>query len=344
MPMFNTKVDERLLHPDWPEARWAIDGLFRYRPLLRYLMELLEHFEALRAMEALSGCPDVIWNGESPNGDTPVHADAQQYFRLLNDKGVGVWLTFTNTVLEDRHLTDPACNRLLDCLDEACGLNGVIVSRDALADHIRGRKPRLRQAASAEKAYAENRDGKVEWYKEMEKRFDRVVVHPNHALAPALMAELDRGKTEIIATDECVYNCASRYRHETLISHYNVGPSAERAAELERILATQCAGGPRLLADERNPSHARSCHLAHREVKAFYDMGFRIFRITGRRKPPARAIWDVLHFVFNPAHGYPFATSWYHQLDQNIRQQYEKLLQAKQAQDLGAPGTPGGVG
>lgn len=344
MPMFNTKIDERLLHPDWPDARWAVEGLFRYRPMLGYLVDLLEHFEVLRAIEAFAGCPGLIWNGGCPNGDAAVPPDAQQYFRFLNDKGIGVWLTFTNTVLEDRHLHDRACNGLLDCLDEACVLNGVIVSHDALADYIRARKPGLRQAASAEKALAENRAGKVKWYKEMEKRFDRVIVDPNHALDPAVMDKLDRGKAEIVATDECVHNCASRYRHETLVSLYNIAPSAERAAELERILTTLCAGGPRLLVEERNPSHTRSCYLAHREVKALYDMGFRTFRITGRQKPPARAVWDILHFVFNPAHGYPFATSWYHQLDQNIRQQYEKLLQAKRAQDVGAPGAAGGVG
>ena len=175
--MFTKTYPDQLHHPDWPEAKWNISGLHPHRGLLKLFAAYLKLFKMPHLIESFHGAPDLVWNGGRFNRNIPFPADAASYYKSLNDDGIGVLFTFSNNMIEKRHLDDRVGNTLLDCLDESCGLNGVIVVSDLLSDYLRKRKPGLRQVSSILKSFFENHDGKLSWYKEMEGRFDQVVIH-----------------------------------------------------------------------------------------------------------------------------------------------------------------------
>jgi collagenase-like PrtC family protease len=328
-PMFSTELGESLLHPDWPEIKWNISGLFAHRRFLHFLIHVMKSLNISHVVNSLHGCPDLMWNGGRINRNIPFYPDSADYFKGLNDQGIGVFLTFSNVLLEEKHLSDETSNRLLECLDEKCGLNGIIVVSDVMSDYLRRKKPGLKQILSVLKSFLENPEGNIEWYREMQSRFDRVVVHTDHIFDLDLLDKLDRSKAEILITEECSYKCPNRQRHQTLNSIYNMDGSKEVYEKIRKINETLCAGGSGVLVEKKNPRRTRTCFLMHDEVKTIYDMGFRNFKISGRRKPSYGLAWNVINFVYNPAVAPAFARTFHGAIHQQIVKDFEKIANKK---------------
>lgn len=333
--MFDMKQEGSLLHPYWPEVRWNISGVFNYRPLVKFLVQTMKTHSISHVIESFHGAPDLAWNGGRVNSNVPNFPDTETYIQTLNRLGIGVYITFTNAVLEKRHLDDKKSNELLDRLDEKCGLNGVIVLNDLLADYIRDKKPGLKQVCSVVKSFIENPKGDIGWYRQMEGRFDRVVIHTDHIFDLDLLNKLDRGKAEILITEECRYQCPHRAHHQTLNSIYNIKQFEDKEkarATMEEIIAitkTKCSGGLGILDPARNTKMLRSCYLTHEEAKIIYDMGFRHFKISGRRKTIFGMAWNILNWVFNQEQANTFAGILYSSIEQKIREEYIKIAPKK---------------
>jgi hypothetical protein len=325
--LLKTARESIFIHKDWPEVKWNISGLFNYRTFLRILINSLNSHDILHVVGSFHGCPDLIWNGGYLNANVP-NVDSVKFFRTLNEHGIGVFLTFSNLVLGKKHLSDVEANLLLERLDENSGLNGVMVASDLLSDYIREKKPGLKQICAMEKCIIENPQGDIEWYKKMQERFDRVGVSTNHIFDLDLLDKLDRDKTEILVNDECSYNCPVRKQHLELISKFNMGIRSKEVLDgLKKIKQSLCTGEFHTISEDKNPAHIRSCFLKRSELKAIYDMGFRNFRICGRRKSLFGLAWNVTHFLFNPGISSPFATAFAHKVDENIKGEFRKLSQ-----------------
>lgn len=334
-----TEREASILHPDWPEARWHISGLYNYRTFLRIFTNQMNAHKLLPAVGAFHGCPDLPWNGGHLNANVP-NVDSAKFFTALNKNNMGVFLTFTNLALEKQHLSHPEANLILEQLDEACGLNGVIVVSDLLSDYIRNKKPGLKQICSYEKGLFENPEGAVDWYKKMQERFDRVIVFPDHAFNLELLDQLDRDRTEILVNDECVYRCPTRRRHLTAISRFNIQRSPKLLEELKEIKQNHCAGEFAIISEKKNPAHVRPCFLRYQELKTIYDMGFRNFRICGRRKSIFGLAWNVTHFVYNPGLASMFATVFAHKIDEGFKDEFKKLGQRQPRQQQSPQSMP----
>jgi hypothetical protein len=333
--MFDMKYNDGLLHPDWPDIRWNITGLINYRLFVGLLTYMMKNQNISHVIGSFHGCPDLMWNGGRVNTKIPDYPDIAGYFKTLNKLGIGVYLTFSNIVLEEKHLADEPSNRMLDCLDESCGLNGVIVVNDLMSDYIRKKKPGLKQTCSIVKSFIENPQGDLDWYREMEKRFDRVVVHTDHMFDAKLLDGLDRDKAEILITEECKFRCPNRIKHQTMNSEFNIAraegdPKADEIFEaIGSLKKASCAGGSGILNAQKNPRNVRNCYLAHNEVKAIYDMGFRQFKISGRRRTIYGIAWNVINFVFNPDLAPTVARMLYNRVDKKVKEEYVELAQKK---------------
>ncbi|MDD4871951.1 MAG: hypothetical protein PHR77_15440, partial [Kiritimatiellae bacterium] len=311
---------------DWPEVQWNISGLFIRCRFLTSFLSFMKSSNISHVLKTFHDAPDVLWNGGRLNMNVKFYDDSAEYFKSLNDKGVGVFLTVSNLVLEEKHLDDPDSNRLVECLDEKCGMNGVIVANDLLSDYLRKKKPGLKQVASVVKSFIENPQAKIEWYKEMQSRYDRVVVHTDHMFDLDLLDKLDRTKTEILINEECAYKCQHRQRHQTLTSKFNIDRSKEIHEEMEKIKKTVCLGSSTILDDKKNLENTRSVFLTHCEVKAIYDMGFRDFKICGRRKPVGTFAWYLINFIFNPYLAYAFADMIYRKIEVDTKKDVANVI------------------
>ena len=328
--MFVTEMPKELLNPEYPEAKWNVTGLFAHRAFLEPFSFTMSKLKMTGSVDAIHGCADVLWNGGRPNmGRSPLFSDVVQYFRKFNEKGIGVYLTFTNRFFGPDGLNDRDSNLLLDSLDEHCGLNGVIVAGDLLAKYIRKKKPGLKQIASVVWNFLDNPAGDIDWYRTMEDRFDRVVVHTDHMFRLDLMERLDRQKAEIMVNEPCLYKCPNRIRHQSLIGEHNLKPSPEIKAQLDRLRKEKC--GASLVSyfegkGHLNPAKRRNCILTRAEVKQYYDMGFRHFKIAGRSETLFYGAWNLIHYIVNPALEGAFASLSYKIIEEGLRSQFTGLL------------------
>ena len=302
------------LHPDWPEARFNISGLFVYDRLVLYFLDLVQNGYACRVpIEAVHGAPSVRWNGGRimPVAFRPAELDAR--LAEIYSRNVGCFLTFTNHLLEARDLSDPLCNFLLDHVACRPDLNAVLVSSDLLSKYIAARYPALRQVASITKVVREGGRGNAAYYRELGKRFFRYVVHPDDSADLRLLDQLDRDKTEILVNENCARDCPQRARHMDLIAEEQKicadNPSAgwemasgdELPAPLRRVAEEvarlDCSVTP---LEKQVNQGLRNCNLTRTELKSIYEMGFRYFKLQGRKDVVHLLVYDLVRFTMEP--------------------------------------------
>ncbi|MGE5611098.1 MAG: hypothetical protein ACM359_17745 [Bacillota bacterium] len=308
-------VGAAVLHPDWPEARFNVSGMFVHHQLVNGLINLIkDSFDSQLPIEAIHGAPAVSWNAGRWSRSSFNQAQFKQILSFLSSRNVGYFPTFTNHLVTDNDLADPTCNYILQCISERPDLNGVIVTSDLLSDYIARKYPAVRQIASVIKVTLENGRGRADYYRELAKRFHRYVIHPDDNRDPKLLDQLDRDKTEILVNENCVADCPTRAHHYDTYAQMQRASSPQEqqriGQELNRIIA-RCPSPGR---QDRLANWPRNCNLTRPEVKAIYDQGFRHFKLQGRGDDPFCFAYDLIRYMLEPDFVAPvvhkFVTQW----------------------------------
>lgn len=106
-----------------------------------------EKFEQCRVSSVYGSFPLMIWAGGRQNKVDNINfvglEDVRRIFSMFNSNGIGVVLTFTNSLLQKEHLGDFYCNSVLEIL-AGSSLNAVLVNSPALEVYIRNSYPELK--------------------------------------------------------------------------------------------------------------------------------------------------------------------------------------------------------
>jgi hypothetical protein len=194
--------------------------------------------------------------------------------------GIAVQATFANPELSQAHLADPLGNAVLDILsqNQGNGRNGVIVSSEALARHIRHRHPGLMLVVSEIKTARDGGQNRADHYRRLTESYERVTIHPEDNLDGPLMEALEnKDRCEIVVNDPCWRGCALRPAHDQLLAALALAPQDFVAREREQALIRQ-AGCLNLPAPLFNAAR-RPLYLSSEELQRLYDMGYRHFRM-----------------------------------------------------------------
>lgn len=310
------KTGRDILNPNWPDAKWNVSGLFIHDHLICMLSSNVQSQFNCRFVESVHGAPLVKWNSgriqkttlDPKNLSTAFVHTLQQYKQL----GISVFYTFSNSLIEKETLNDPSCNFMLERLAEIHGENGgVILSSEILSEYIRNKYPQLKQISSVVKATMEDGKGKPEYYKQLEKKYDRVVIHPDDNFNPELLSQLDPQKAEILVNESCLINCPTRKQHYTLYSEYSKHLKIT-SEELRDFEDNVCHSVPTYKQVSCSVPRRRNCNLTVSELKAIYDMGFRQFKIQGRTDSGAVFKYDLTRYILEPEHIAPllFKSDW----------------------------------
>ena len=285
-------------NPLWPEARWNLTGLLGHDLLtLQVYCLVREQFGCRLAFDSIHGAPEVPWNcGRLVKTPIPTQPAAESMVSVFNDVGIGVYFTFTNHLLEKSDLDHPACNMLLESIDNGRGMNGVILSSDLLFDYVRHRHPSLKLTASVIKVTEEQKRGDVAYYLSAQERFDSVMVHPDDGFVPEVLAELDRDKIEILVNEDCSFRCPHRARDYQMMATVMKGEVGD-GDEFDRVTVRKeyCR-----LPQARLVPVVRSCNFSAREMLRVYEMGFHRFKLQGRQNLPSTFLFDLLRFAVEP--------------------------------------------
>lgn len=183
-------------------------------PLICFLADLMEHcpqwfYEEAKISAAYGSFGSCIWNGGRTFFDRNESREMSKLIKAFNDRGISVRYTFTNPLIEEKHLYDTFSNLCLELSNN--GQNEVIINSPLLEQYIRENYPNFRLISSTTKCIST-----IEGLKqELDKDYYLVVADSVWNNTDELFA-LDlkyRERIELITDHGCADNCPKRVAH-----------------------------------------------------------------------------------------------------------------------------------
>lgn len=278
-------------------AHYHLPGLFEFYGLYRVFLPLFyehrDYFYEWCDIGSVYGAPEnCIWGGGRIEEGTQNPKDV---LALLKEYGISGRLTFSNSLLSGKHLSDSRCNAICRMFEESDGPeNGVIVHSELLLDYLRRTYPGLYFVSSTTKVLTEF----PELLKELNREEFRYVV-PDFRLNKKFkewntLSSAEKDKVEFLCNECCSFGCKDRKACYESVSRLNLG---ERGEE-HRCSAPDSEEGYVFSKAMRNPGF-----LSTEEIREEYlPMGFSNFKIEGRGLGSALILEFLLYYMTKPEH------------------------------------------
>lgn len=278
-------------------AHYHLPGLFEFYGLYRVFLPLFyehrDYFYEWCDIGSVYGAPEnCIWGGGRIEEGTQNPKDV---LALLKEYGISGRLTFSNSLLSGKHLSDSRCNAICRMFEESDGPeNGVIVHSELLLDYLRRTYPGLYFVSSTTKVLTEF----PELLKELNREEFRYVV-PDFRLNKKFkewntLSSAEKDKVEFLCNECCSFECKDRKACYESVSRLNLG---ERGEE-HRCSAPDAEEGYVFSKAMKNPGF-----LSTEEIREEYlPMGFSNFKIEGRGLGSALILEFLLYYMTKPEH------------------------------------------
>ena len=286
-------------NPRWPDAVWDVSGAFVNDRELIGFYDFCKYLLNFEAFNIVHGSPLCEWNSGRVLKHMMRDAEEVRTAGLEYEKRhIAVYLTFTNLLLQEKHLKDSFGNAI--CIffsrHNPTGKNAVILANDVLRQHIRQEYPTLRLISSILKITNGGGKGKLDAYKRLADEYDEVMVHPDDVLNYNLLKKIEDKERHILLINEyCIRNCPIRPLHYRSLSESALAFMSYDSSSFEtRQAGNGCRNLHTLLTDE----HKSVLALNTPEIQKLRDMGFRHFKVQGRGHANASSIlFDLLRLA-----------------------------------------------
>ena len=278
-------------------AHYHLPGLFEFYGLYRVFLPLFyehrDYFYEWCDIGSVYGAPEnCVWGGGRIEEGTQNPKDV---LALLKEYGISGRLTFSNSLLSGKHLSDSRCNAICRMFEKSDGPeNGVIVHSELLLDYLRRTYPGLYFVSSTTKVLTEF----PELLKELNREEFRYVV-PDFRLNKKFkewntLSSAEKDKVEFLCNECCSFGCKDRKACYESVSRLNLG---ERGEE-HRCSAPDAEEGYVFSKAMKNPGF-----LSTEEIREEYlPMGFSNFKIEGRGLGSALILEFLLYYMTKPEH------------------------------------------
>lgn len=237
-------------------------NLILYEMIQNYPDFFYENIE----ISAVYGCfPGSIWNGGRIALGNCKKENIISTIKDHNDKGIALRYTFTNPVLEEKHLYDTFCNLCMELGDN--GKNEVLVNSPILEEYIRKNYPGYRMISSTTKCL----ELVIQVSEEAEKDFALVVLDNSFHNREKLFTLENKERYEIIVNSYCQDSCPRRREHYEAVGR----------AQLE-FSDTDFEECPFINRDFYEIMNNRSFITVEDLYGKYYNAGFRHFKLDGR--------------------------------------------------------------
>lgn len=278
-------------------AHYHLPGLFEFYGLYRVFLPLFyehrDYFYEWCGIGSVYGAPEnCIWGGGRIEEGTQNPKDV---LALLKEYGISGRLTFSNSLLSGKHLSDSRCNAICRMFEESDGPeNGVIVHSELLLDYLRRTYPGLYFVSSTTKVLTEF----PELLKELNREEFRYVV-PDFRLNKKFkewntLSSAEKDKVEFLCNECCSFGCKDRKACYESVSRLNLGEVGEE----HRCSAPDAEEGYVFSKAMKNPGF-----LSTEEIREEYlPVGFSNFKIEGRGLGSALILEFLLYYMTKPEH------------------------------------------
>lgn len=267
---------------------WHLPGFCFFRSLNLITIDLMKEFpekfrENYRIGSVYGTFPGAIWNGgRAVFGLIPKH-EMENTLKLYNTEGVPVRFTWTNSLLEEKHLHDTYCNLIMHLADN--GMNQVLVNAPVLEDYIRREYPAFPLISSTTRRITEPAALRAE----LEADYRLVVLDYDLNHNKTLLCELQpfAGRLEILVNEVCYPGCPKRkehYAHQSRMQlEYDVRATFPCPNNNTPRAFKECMNRPAFISNER--------------IGDYIDMGYVNFKIAGRGMPVDYVKDSYLYFL-----------------------------------------------
>jgi len=276
------------------KAVYHLPGLFEFYELYRAFLPLFrkhrDWFYEESEVGSIYGAPsDCLWGGgRVEDGE----CNPREVLALLEEYGISARLTFSNSLLEEKHLADARCNALCTLFEKSGVPNGVIVHSELLTAYLRKNYPGLYLVSSTTKVLTDFEQLRAETAR-AEFRYVVPDFRLNKAFAQLnTLTDAQKDKTEFLCNECCWFGCKDRKKCYEAVSRKNLGLDGME----HRCTAPGAQNGYRFSEAMKNPGFIRT-----EEIRSTYlPMGFTNFKIEGRGLGSALILEFLLYYLTKP--------------------------------------------
>ncbi len=270
------------------EIYWHLPGLCAHRYLNIVLLNLMKQYpekfrEGYKVASVYGTFPGAIWNGGRTVLGSISEEDRGKIIKAYNDLGVPVRFTWTNSLLEDKHVDDAYCNSIMK---QACnGVNQVLVNRDCLEEHVRKNYPEYPIISSTTKRMTDLQGIKDE----LQKDYHLVVLDYDLNHEEKVLKELEpyADKIEILVNEICYPKCPMRSQH------YRDESKAQLENDAKSHFKCPNKSTPRVFSE----CMKRPAFISNEQIGEYIDRGYVNFKIVGRGLTPQFVLDSYLYFL-----------------------------------------------
>lgn len=267
---------------------WHLPGFCYFKNLNTITIDLMKEYqncfrEGYRVGSVYGTFPGAIWNGGRTVLGFTTKSDVQRIIKNYNSRKVPVRFTWTNPLVEEKHLQDTLCNIIMREADN--GENQVLVNTPVLEEYLRTNYPNFKYISSTTKRIKDLETLK----KELEKDYFMVVLdydmnHDEEALK-ALEPVADR--VEILVDEICFPNCPKR------LEHYR----DEGFHQLEFDVGKPFPCTNRQQSKSFEDCMKRPAFISKEELTSYVDRGYRNFKLVGRGLPQSLVMDSYIYYL-----------------------------------------------
>ncbi|MBR3645826.1 MAG: hypothetical protein IKN54_05360 [Lachnospiraceae bacterium] len=276
---------------------YHLPGLFEFYDLYNVFLPLFrdhrDYFYKWCDIGSIYGAPqECLWGGGRVGFG---EEQPKKVMALMNEFGISARLTFSNSLLEEKHLSDRLCNRLCEMFEHNGSVkNGVIIHSDLLLEYIRRNYPNFYFVSSTTKVLTD--------FKQLESELNREefsYVVPDFRLNKEMdklncLSDKQKSKVEFLCNECCWFECFDRKRCYENVSRKNLDDECE-----DHICVSPTSQrGYRFSDAMSNPGF-----IGIEDIKNVYaPVGFSNFKIEGRSLGSAIILEFLLYYMTKPEH------------------------------------------
>lgn len=270
------------------EVYWHLPGFCVNFYLNQIVINLMKQYpdkfrEGYRVGSVYGTFPGAIWNGGRFVHGISAKSDMEQIIGTYNRFGVPVRFTWTNSLLEEKHVYDTYCNLIMDIANN--GKNQVLVNSKPLEDYLKDNYPNFKYVSSTTKRIT-TLEG---MQKELANGYFMVVLdydlNHNEEVLKALEPEAER--VEILVDEICYPGCPKRtahYKDESL-----------RQLTFDRGAAFKCPN--RKTEPDFKESMKRPAFISNEEIGSYIERGYVNFKLVGRGLPMKMVLDSYMYYL-----------------------------------------------
>lgn len=276
------------------EVYWHLPGLCAHRLLNQILINAMKDYpekfrDGYRIGSVYGTIPGAIWNGGRAVFGISNKAEVERVVATYNKYGIPARFTWTNSLLEEKHVHDAYCNMIMKVADN--GMNQVLVNRPVLEEYIRREYPGYQLISSTTKRMVDVEQLKAE----VAKDYYLVVLDYDLNRNEDAIKQLEpvANKIEILVNEICYPGCTMRTEHYREESRSQL--------EFDNRTDFRC---PNRSYEKRTFEECmkRPSFMTTEEVDRYIDRGFANFKIVGRGLPQQFVLDSYVYFLAKEEH------------------------------------------